>query len=549
VTSAEAAQPPRPKVSIVIPMFNALVYTQRCLESIQSSPTSIPFEIILVNNGSTDDTRNWIESYRKDRPNIRLISHETNLGFGAGVNTGIRESAGDYIVILNNDTVVTPQWLDRMLSVFPQDHEIGIVSPLTNYTIKGHQLDTEAWNVQPEAASAYAESIQDQTGFLYEPFRLAFFCATLSRSMVDRIGLLDERYEFALFEDYDYCFRAIMAGYRLAVATNAFVFHQGSATLKANALPYTDLLEQNQGKFYARVDELTSSTLRSSFTEKKNKTIETSMVLRVADHPLALRYALNCLANQIYQDFEVIIVNDSNQDVSKEIDTYRRYLDITYISSDPRLGRAHSLNMAVRQARGKWIGYLENGDFLYPWHLACLTSSLRENPKYKFAYSNYNTAVMREDVGSVPVKIQTTAAWEFDLNELMVRNFIPMHCWLHEKDCMVQAEYLDESMAPLAEYDFLLKCALDQELFHLDRITCEHRVYTSSNGSIDVKQVPDRLRIIYSRYPANDPQVEEKRQSIVRYMEGQAMEVESARAGVQGGDAQMISALHPGALP
>ena len=518
--SRENQKPQQPVVSIVIPVYNALVYTRQCLESLDSAKTSIPVEIILVNNGSSDNTKSWFESYSKNHPNVHMIPLETNLGFGAGVNIGIRQSVGEYIVVLNNDTIVTQNWLENMLSVFKKDEEIGIVSPVTNYTGKGAQLDLDAKNLSPKDVNKYAASIQNRVDFIYEPHRLAFFCVMISRKTVEAIGLFDERYGVGNFEDYDYCFRAIMAGFRLAIARNSFVYHRGFATFKANQIWHAKYMEENQIKYFSRIDEISSTILRKTSRNQKDIPVETSIVLRASNRPIKLQRALMSLANQTYQNFEVVIISEDDLAISNTIESFKWHLNIIFVGRVADQQRVRLLNQAIKQSKGKWVGYLDDDDFLYPWHLEYLLNGLRNNSEYKFAYSNFNRALMNSEIEAIPIKIINGEIVELSQDEIFVGSKIPNHCWLYEKDYLAQAGYFDESLGLLEEYDFLLKHINSAKILHIDRITSESRVYMNDGNELFYdSEALTSLRKIYSRYPQKNQAIVEKRQVELQRME------------------------------
>ena len=120
--------------SIIILTRNNLEYTKMCLESIRRY-TPEPHEIIVVDNGSTDGTIEYLEA----QEDVKLIKNGLNLGFALGNNLGLREARGEYIVILNNDTVVTEGWLTKLINSAQSNPQVGIVGPRSNYVV-GVQL-------------------------------------------------------------------------------------------------------------------------------------------------------------------------------------------------------------------------------------------------------------------------------------------------------------------------------------------------------------------------------------------------------------------------
>ncbi len=127
-----SGHPEAERVSIVILTFNQLKYTQKCIESILGC-TPEAHEIIFVDNASTDGTVKWLREMVKNHANCKLIRNDENRGFAAGNNQGMAEAKGDYIVLMNNDVVVTAKWLERLIACAEKKPEIGMVGPMSNH--------------------------------------------------------------------------------------------------------------------------------------------------------------------------------------------------------------------------------------------------------------------------------------------------------------------------------------------------------------------------------------------------------------------------------
>src|SRR5262249_32215560 len=127
----------RPDVSIVIPVLNKLEFTRQCLERIwRNTDGETSYEVIVVDNGSTDETVEWFAGLTPPRP-LRYQQNQQNLGYAKANNIGARISRGDHLLFLNNDTLVQPNWLTEMLRVIRSDPSVGIVGikqlfPYTN---------------------------------------------------------------------------------------------------------------------------------------------------------------------------------------------------------------------------------------------------------------------------------------------------------------------------------------------------------------------------------------------------------------------------------
>jgi GT2 family glycosyltransferase/SAM-dependent methyltransferase len=237
----------RPRVSIVIPTFNNLHLTQDCVRSIRGS-TGIPYEIIVVDNGSSDGTPRWAQG-----EGLRVIANPENLGFPGACNQGIRASDGEYILLLNNDTQVAPTWLERLIAHAEADVRVGLVGPSTNFAA-GCQRIPAAY-ASHEEFLAFAEQIaRTHAGRSQDATWLIGLCLLVPRRVVDAIGLLDERFGLGNFEDNDYCLRARIAGYRVVWAQDVFIHHEGHQSFRQLGDGFRHLLEENEQRFHAKWD-------------------------------------------------------------------------------------------------------------------------------------------------------------------------------------------------------------------------------------------------------------------------------------------------------
>jgi len=242
----EATPLPVPDVgltSIVIVTFNQVEYTRQCVESIRRM-TDEPYELIFVDNASTDGTAGYLESL----PGARVIRNAENRGFPAAANQGIAAAAGAQVLLLNNDTIVTTGWLRRLLAALQGDPKIGLAGPCSNFVGSEQQID------------AGYESLAELDGFAWEwgkahdrklvdTHRLIGFCLMIRRAVVDAIGPLDEQFGIGCFEDDDYCLRAVRAGWRAVIAQDAFVHHFGGRTFVGSGLDHAAILRENERRF------------------------------------------------------------------------------------------------------------------------------------------------------------------------------------------------------------------------------------------------------------------------------------------------------------
>jgi GT2 family glycosyltransferase len=233
-----------PHATIIVPIFDQLVFTRLCLESVLESTDKPAFELIVVDNASTQTTRDYLDRLAALRPNVHVISNSENLGFAAAINRGVAAARGAILVLLNNDTIVVPGWLER-LTAHLDDRRIGLVGAHANragneaeiatcYTTYGGLLDFAAtW---------------PGMGPLRDVRTVAMFCAAMHCRTFNRVGELDEAFGLGLFEDDDYAMRVRAAGLRVTLAPDVFVHHFGETTVRSTG-DYGALFHENCERF------------------------------------------------------------------------------------------------------------------------------------------------------------------------------------------------------------------------------------------------------------------------------------------------------------
>ena len=252
---SETMQSGSPRLtSIVILTYNNLDFTRKCIESVERN-TRAPHEIIVVDNSSTDGTQRWLqEMQEKERIHVCILNKE-NVGFPAGVNQAINAAAGEYVLLLNNDTIVTKGWLERLIDVAESDQVIAIVGPMSNL-VSGVQMDATAKYKDIGAMHEHAAAVaRANRGITMQSPRVAFLCTLIKKKVIDTIGGLDERFTPGNFEDDDFCLRAQLAGFKTVVAKDVFIHHYGSKSFGADGQEaYAARIETNRRVFIEKWD-------------------------------------------------------------------------------------------------------------------------------------------------------------------------------------------------------------------------------------------------------------------------------------------------------
>ena len=217
-----------PRVSIVILNWNSYQVTLDCLLSLRKMDYR-NFEVVLVDNGSVDGSP---EKLQETVPEIRLIRNPANLGFAGGCNVGIRDAlrrGTDYVLLLNNDTIVAPDFLTQLVHVTESDEKIGAVSPKILFFDHPDRLnyaggEHRRWRLFPKVFG-----LRHLDDGRYDRLREVSFltgCAFLIKAeVVRKIGALEEVY-FHFYEDIEWAFAVLKAGYKAVYVPSAVIWHK-----------------------------------------------------------------------------------------------------------------------------------------------------------------------------------------------------------------------------------------------------------------------------------------------------------------------------------
>ncbi|CAM4411949.1 glycosyltransferase family 2 protein [Paenibacillus alkaliterrae] len=220
-----------PKVSIVVITHNRWRYTKQCLDSLLNDNEYPHVEIIIVDNASSDETKQRLSEIQNS--NIKVIFSPVNTGFSRGNTIGCKAATGDILILLNNDTIVTPGWISRLIRPLMENPDLGMAGPMSNYSGNDQRLDhfigDSVRGADPDWLDDFYQFYKGR--WRYTDF-LVFFCVAIKREVYEKAGELDANYGTGMFEDNDYCERVKQAGYKMAIIENTFVYHHGSVSFK-----------------------------------------------------------------------------------------------------------------------------------------------------------------------------------------------------------------------------------------------------------------------------------------------------------------------------
>jgi GT2 family glycosyltransferase len=245
----------QPTASIVIVTHEGLPFTKLCIETLLASTTEPAAEVLVIDNASRDGTVEYLTAVAERDARVHIVANPKNLGFPAACNQGLALARGPDLVLLNNDSMVAPGWLGRLLAPLDDDRT-ALVGAVTNRIGNEAEVPTsyDTWGGFLGEARARSHSHRGKT---FEIPTVTMFCMAMRRDVYERLGPLDMGYGVGTLEDDDYSMRARRAGYRLLCAEDVLVHHFGEASF---GRLYADgehgrILERNRQLFEQRWGE------------------------------------------------------------------------------------------------------------------------------------------------------------------------------------------------------------------------------------------------------------------------------------------------------
>lgn len=217
-----------PTCDIVLPVFNSLSYVKTCIKSVLAHTDLNQYQLYIINDASDKQTSAYLQNIAHQSKNIHLVVNSSNLGFIKSCNHGVSIGQSPYVLLLNSDVIVTPNWLLNLIKCAESDNTIATVNPLTNNAAQidlamtqGNHFYDMNWRLQQYFADeTIALDVVTGVGF----------CLLLRRSILQKVGLFDDIYGKGYCEESDLCMRLTTQGYRTVLSPNVYVYHQGQAS-------------------------------------------------------------------------------------------------------------------------------------------------------------------------------------------------------------------------------------------------------------------------------------------------------------------------------
>lgn len=211
------------KLSIITLTYNNLkTTTEPYIKSLYDYTDKNLFELIIVDNGSSDGTVEFLKKLEDEKDNITVIYNNENLGYSKGNNQGIKAAQCEYIALLNNDILLSPDWYLPLMERL-DNPQTAMVSPfaIQSFLVAEKNFIKSARKLKAQVSNNYDEIV-----------KCDFSCVMFKNNLINSIGYLDENFTPAYFEDDDYCVRSVLAGYKNYISNQSYIYHKTSSTGK-----------------------------------------------------------------------------------------------------------------------------------------------------------------------------------------------------------------------------------------------------------------------------------------------------------------------------
>lgn len=555
-----------PLITIIIPTFNRQQYL---LESIKSASNqdSRNYEVMVVDDGSTDGTESIVLSFKDER--LRYLKRN-HAGAVATRNYGIEQSNGEYILWLDSDDILIPNILHRYidtisanpdadvfygdLEVFTDDGRSQILKYADYYSEKNLLSHLILRNIFPNPGSLVRKQIYKKNGTYNPIFTRAhdyeFWCRIANVSKFKHIGHLccrwrwhegnmssgsvkyDTKYEARivkslidrhplkkLFPGFDWTepdraeslsfhkIGEILDAYKDHDSADEF-YHRGAyyfmQSSDAHQASITADCLKKQSDSCSKILEVPSNVYQLSRqdNQKTHHCPLVSVIVPTFNRPKKVIDALKSIMDQTYPRFEIILVNDAGSDVERILTQIDHSHKVTYVRHSRNRGLSFSRNTAIKLAKGKYISYLDDDDFYHQEHLETLVEFL-EKSDFKVAYTDaYRVHYKKDGEEYYPSSRDIPYASDFDNEKLLVRNFIPVLCVMHEKSCLNEIGYFDEGLTRLEDWDLWIRLSQKYRFAHIRKATCSFSWCSdgSTMSSGDQDEFIKAFQYIYSKH-------------------------------------------------
>ena len=452
---------PSPKVSVVLATYNKAKYLKEAIDSIIKQSMQ-DWELIIVDDGSTDNTKELISSYSDVRIKCFNFGHN---GESFSRNTGNLISRGDMIAVADAETISLPDRLEVICGEFEKTKVDILYSSMFFLNSEGKK----EWI--PSEPFSY-ERLKE-TRYIYHP------TVAYQREVAMKCSY-DEDSE--VLEDRNMYFQAADKGYKFHHVEEGLVMHQ---------LHDKQFLSSKSSEF--EKEGAPSYKLTSPMV---------SIIIPTCNRPHFLKEALESVLSQTYKNYEIIVISDGGKDDSPMINSLDHGGKIIYLRQEESRGPSATRNTGLKAARGKYIAYLDDDDIYYPTHLETLVTFLERN-NYRVAYTDsYQASQTWITDRYVITDKEIKYNFDFDRERFLVSNYIHIISIVHRRELLDEVGLFDEKLETHEDWDLCIRLSQACDFYHIPKATAEFRVRDDMTNAITSKSesLLETLKLIHKRY-------------------------------------------------
>ena len=479
-----------PKVSVLMSVYNGEAYLERSITSILSQ-TYRDFEFLIFNDASTDSTEAILKNVHD--PRIKVITNTVNLGLTRSLNKGIGIARGKYIARMDADDLSLP---------FRFEIQVGFLDSHPEYAILGSSyllIDQEGRTLSlvkvPVDDSQIRENLLKQNCFGHGS-------VMMRREAVQRVGGYDERFKCS--QDYELWLRIVEAFKASNIEEALYCWRLSNDSISK--------MNEWEQKYYASLARFEANLRKKVNQNVKKPTPKVSVIIPTCNRPDGLAEAIQSVVDQTYFHLEIIVINDDGIDVSNTINPFKTKREVKYVKHDHNKGLPAARNTGIRFSSGKYIAYLDDDDIFYPWHLDVLVNFLETN-EFKVAFTEACQAYQTNENGKyITTKRDIPYAMDFDEDQILINNMMPVLCVMHQKSCLDEVGLFDENLTTHEDWDLWIRMSRKFRFAHIEDLTCEFRWREDSTTMSSAKRedflwTMETIHAKYKNYTQDKPNV------------------------------------------
>ena len=464
-----------PAISVIMAVYNGEKFLRQAIDSILNQ-TLGDFEFIIINDGSTDDTQNILESYSD--PRIDLYQHE-NIGLTKSLNRGLKEAKGRYIARMDADDISYPHRFKKQFDFLEKNNEYAVVGSFVK------AIDCKSKIIYTIEKPVSDKEIKEH---LKNDNCIAHGSAFFRKKCIFDVGLYDESIKTA--QDYD-LFLRLSEKYRLAnIPEYLYGWREHDQGISKK-------FRESQ-RYY--VEFAKKKSIKNDFQESVysiDNPPDFSVLMANYNNGKYIAEAIESVLRQTHKDWELIIIDDASNDNSEEI--IRRYLHdkrIRYYKNEKNIGYIETLRRLIQNSYSDILGIFDSDDTLSEDAVESIIEGYRSNPDCGLIYSQFIYC----DADLKPQRLGFSSAIPAGKSNLQCNVVSAFRTFKKHK--FLETEGFDNDILYAEDKDLYFKMEEITKLFFLDKVLYHHRVLTGSQGNDPRKARIGKVSFTIARYKA-----------------------------------------------